>query len=284
MTLTMVITDTGRFRRGVRMPAFLALEEEKTWAPMIEAAAIFLFLDFDGTLTEIAPRPNEAYLSSRRKQRIRALLANPAFYVAIMSGRPVDDLKGLIGLDEVFYVGGHGLEWLAPDGAKNRCAVGPPVADALASLRDQFRGRRADIRGVFLEDKGIAVALHYRLAAEDTALAVKSEFLRAVHRHQQQGVALEIVAGKEVIEAKPAAQNKGEAAVQLLKLYGRGALPIYCGDDFTDEVAFHRVDKEGITILVAETPRPTAASYYLRSPNELHEFLRLLGHVKATAH
>ena len=101
---------------------------------------------------------------------------------------------------------------------------------------------------------------------------------------QQEGVGFEIVAGKEVIEAKPAAQNKGEAAVQLLRLYGRGALPIYCGDDFTDEVAFHRVDNEGITILVAETPRPTAASYYLRSPNELHEFLRLLGHVKATAH
>jgi hypothetical protein len=54
MTLTMVITDTGRFRRGVRMPAFLALEEEKTWTPMTEAAAIFLFLDFDGMLTEIA--------------------------------------------------------------------------------------------------------------------------------------------------------------------------------------------------------------------------------------
>ncbi|MGH7798000.1 MAG: hypothetical protein ACREQ2_24320 [Candidatus Binatia bacterium] len=73
------------------------------------------------------------------------------------------------------------------------------------------------------------------------------------------------------------------AAAQLLKLYGHGALPIYCGDDFTDEVAFHRFNKESITILMAETPRPTAASYYLRSPNEVHEFLRLLGHVKAAA-
>jgi trehalose 6-phosphate phosphatase len=277
----MAIADAGKFRRGVRMPAFLALEEEKTWIPIVEAAAIFLFLDFDGTLTEIAPRPNDVYLSSRRKQRLRALLANPELSVAIISGRPVDDLRRLIGLDEVFYIGSHGLEWLAPDGATNRCAIGAPVADALASLRDQFRGSGADGRGVFVEDKGTAVALHYRMAAEDTALAAKSEFLRAVHRHQQQGVALEIVAGKEVVEAKPAAQNKGDAAVQLLKLYGRGALPIYCGDDFTDEVAFHRFDKKGITILVAETPRPTAASYYLRSPNELHEFLRLLGHLKS---
>ena len=112
----------------------------------------------------------------------------------------------------------------------------------------------------FLEDKGTAVALHYRMAAEDTALAAKSDFLRAVHHYQQRGIPLEIVAGKEVVEAKPAAQNKGDAAIRLLEHYGDGALPIYCGDDFTDEVAFHRLDKQGITILVAETPRPTAAA------------------------
>jgi trehalose-phosphatase len=263
------------------MPAFMALREEKTWTPIIQASALFLFLDFDGTLTETAPRPNDVYLSTRRKQILQTLLAFPELNVAIIGGRRVEDLKRLIGLDELFYIGSHGLEWLAPDGATNRCPIGAPVADALASLRDQFRVS-GDLRGVFLEDKGTAVALHYRMAAEDTALAAKSEFLRAVQRHQQQGVALEIVAGKEVVEAKPAAQNKGDAAVQLLKRYGNGSLPIYCGDDFTDEVAFHRFGKKGITILVAETPRPTAASYYLRNPNELHEFLRILAHVQSS--
>lgn len=279
----MVITDTGRFRRGVRMPAFLALEEETTWRPIVEAPGIFLFLDFDGTLAEIAPRPQDVCLSARRKELLQALLARSEFSVAIISGRPVDDLKRLVGLDELFYVGSHGLEWMAPDGANSRCPIGAPVADALASLRDQFRGGVPQLRGVFLEDKGTAVALHYRMAAEDTALTAKSEFLRAVHRHQQQGVALEIVAGKEVVEAKPAAQNKGDAAAQLLKRYRNSALPIYCGDDFTDEVAFHRFDKNGITILVAETPRPTAASYYLRNPNEVQEFLHLLAHAKTAA-
>lgn len=276
----MVITDTGRFRRGVRMPAFLALQEEETWRPIIDAPAIFLFLDFDGTLAEITPRPQDVQLSARRRQILQRLLAQQQISVAIISGRPLDDLKRLIGLDGMFYVGSHGLEWMAPDGENNRCAIGAPVADALASLRDQFRGGLPDFRGVFVEDKGTAVALHYRMAAEDTALAAKSEFLRAVHRHQRQGVALEIVAGKEVVEAKPATQNKGEVAARLLERYGSTALPIYCGDDFTDEVAFHRFDKNGITILVAETPRPTAASYYLRSPNELQEFLRLLAHAK----
>ena len=265
------------------MPAFLALEEEKTWVPIVEASAVFLFLDFDGTLTEMAPRPQDVYLGARRKQILRALLALPQFNVAIMGGRPVNELERLIGLDGLFYIGSHGLEWLAPDGANGRCPVGAPVADALASLREQFRPGGSDLRGVFLEDKGTAVALHYRMAAEDIALAAKSEFLRAVHRYQQRGVALEIVSGKEVIEAKPAAQNKGHRAAQLLERYGAGALPIYCGDDYTDEVAFHRFDKNGITVLVAETPRPTAASFYLRNPNEMHEFLRLLAYVRAAA-
>jgi trehalose 6-phosphate phosphatase len=277
------ITDTGKFRRGARMPAFLALEEDATWAPIVEAPAIFLFLDFDGTLIETAPRPQDVYLSARRKQTLQALLDAPKVSVAIVSGRQVDDLKRLIGLDALFYVGSHGLEWSAPDGTIERCPIGAPVADAMASLREQFHTRAPDQRGVFLEDKDTAVALHYRMAAEDTALAAKSDFLRAVHHYQQRGIPLEIVAGKEVVEAKPAAQNKGDAAIRLLEHYGDGALPIYCGDDFTDEVAFHRLDKKGITILVAETPRPTAATYYLRNPNEMHEFLRLLARVSGTA-
>jgi trehalose 6-phosphate phosphatase len=106
--------------------------------------------------------------------------------------------------------------------------------------------------------------------------------VRAVHQHQQGGLGLEILAGKEVVEAKPTAANKGDAAAYLLEQYGPEAFPVYCGDDFTDEVAFHRLDKTGLTILVAETPRPTAASFFLRSPNEVYEFLRLLIRLKNT--
>jgi len=127
-----------------------------------------------------------------------------------------------------------------------------------------------------LEDKGTALALHYRMASERVAVNARSEFVRAVRRHQQQGVALEILAGKEVIEAKPVATNKGEAAVYLLKRFGGTALPVYCGDDLTDEFAFHRLNKQGMTILVTETPRATAAAYYLRNPNEIYEFFQHL--------
>lgn len=274
--MRIAISDTGKFRRGVRIPAFLALEEEDTWAPISEAPSVFLFADFDGTLTELAPRPEQVYFSSRRRQYLEALQDLPGFAMTVISGRPVDELRRLIGLDKIFYVGNHGLEWAAPDGAENRCAIESPVSQALESIRDQFRDIRVHAKGIFLEDKGKALALHYRMASEDAALAAKSEFLRAILRHQEQGVALEVLAGKEVVEAKPAAVNKGDAVAYLHRRFAPGALPIYCGDDYTDEGAFHRFDKKGMTILVAETPRPTAASFYLRNPNEVYEFLRLL--------
>ncbi|HZD42331.1 MAG TPA: trehalose-phosphatase [Terriglobales bacterium] len=280
----MAISDAAKFRRGIRMPAFFAIEEEQTWAPILAAPSIFLFLDFDGTLTELAPRPENVHLSSRRRQYLQGLAAVPGLSTAIISGRPIEDLKQLIGLDGLFYIGNHGLEWLAPDGAENRCAIDPPVTDALESLRDQFRDFRVRAKGIFLEDKGTALALHYRMASEDTALTAKNDFLRAVVRHQQQGVALEILAGKEVVEAKPAAVNKGDAVAFFHRHFGAPALPIYCGDDYTDEGAFHRLDKKGITILVAEAPRRTAASFYLRNPNEVYEFLRYLVGVRRGRH
>jgi trehalose-phosphatase len=278
----MGIFKTGRFRRGIRMPAFFALEERKTWMPILEASSIFLFLDFDGTLTEIAPRPGDVHLSSQRRKYLQALLAIPGLSVAVISGRPIADLQRLIGLDELYYVGNHGLEWSPPGGSKSSHAIDKPVTDALQSIHNRLRPVLADRKGVYLEDKGTTLALHYRMASEDTALTVKSEFVRAVHQHQQGGLGLEILAGKEVVEAKPTAANKGDAAAYLLEQYGPEAFPVYCGDDFTDEVAFHRLDKTGLTILVAETPRPTAASFFLRSPNEVYEFLRLLIRLKNT--
>ena len=270
----------SRFWRGTRLPAFFPLEEEAHWTPILEAGSIFLFLDFDGTLTEIAPRPSDAYLSSQRRKWLQALSAVPGFSISVISGRPLDDLQRLIGLDEIYYVGNHGLEWLRPGGSKNSYAVDKPITDALQSIRNRLRHVLAHRKGVYLEDKGMALALHYRMASEDTALAVKSEFLRLVHQHQKGGLALEILAGKEVVEAKPTIANKGNAAAYLLEHYGNGAFPVYCGDDLTDEVAFQRLDKKGITILVAETPRPTAASFFLRNPNELYEFLQRLLRLK----
>lgn len=112
----------------------------------------------------------------------------------------------------------------------------------------------ADADGIILEDKGIALALHYRRAERDTALAARKEFVRAVHWYQQQGVKLELLAGKEVIEAKPTGMTKGDAITQILARYASTALPIYIGDERSDEAAFEAIADVGMAILVAETP------------------------------
>ena len=262
------------------MPTSVAPGELATRQPLVDAKSIFLFLDFDGTLVEIAPRPSDVYLTHQRRQCLQDLLSTPGLSAAVVSGRPIEELKRLIQLDDLFYVGNHGLEWIAPRGRKNSCSIGKPVMDALQSLRDEFSHSIADLKGVFLEDKGTALALHFRLASEDTALNVKSEFVRAIHRQQKRGVALEILAGKEVVEAKPAAVNKGDATERLLERFDPEAFPVYIGDDITDEMMFQRFHKRGLTILVVGTPRPTAASFYLRNPNEVYEFLQRLVRIK----
>jgi trehalose-phosphatase len=237
-----------------------------------------LFLDFDGTLVEIASRPSDVYLSRERKQSLEALATTPGVYVAIVSGRLLDDLRHRVAAANVFYVGSHGWEWIGPDACVHRCGIATRVADALQDLHDHFSDRTAHLSGIILEYKNVALALHYRMASEQSAATVRSEFLTAIRKYQQRGVALEVLCGKGVTEAKAAGRNKADAVAHLLSRYAPGALPIYFGDDQTDESAFHRLDGSGITVLVAETPRPTSASFYIKSPDKLFEVLRLLIH------
>lgn len=255
-----------RFDRGGRDP----------WAPVLRTKEVFIFLEFDGTLVEIAPGPGDVVLSERRKRYLRELLSAPGCSVAIVSGRPVDELRKLIGLDGMFYIGCHGLEWTAPDGTGYMSWPHKVVLDALQSLREQLRDSLINFKGVLLEDKGIALALHYRKARPETALMARREFVRAVHWYQQHGVKLEILAGKEVIEAKSAGAKKGDAITQILARRSPSAIPIYIGDDITDESAFHAIAERGLAILVAKTPRMTAATFYLRDPSDVYAYVRCL--------
>ena len=239
---------------------------------------VFVFLDFDGTLVEIASRPSNVYLSRERKQSLEALANTAGVYVAIVSGRVLDDLRHRIAAANVFCVGSHGWEWMGPDGCVHRCGIDGRVAEALQNLYDQFSHRTAQMSGIILEDKNVALALHYRMASEQSAANVRSEFLTAIREYQQRGVALEVLCGKGVTEAKAAGRNKADAVAHLLSRYAPGALPIYFGDDQTDESAFRRLHGSGITVLVAETPRPTFASFYLKNPDEVYKVLRLLIH------
>jgi len=276
----MVGKNIRPLRQSSRAPRRFAFDDGRLWQEVVQAPALITFLDFDGTLVELAPTPADVIFATPRKRWLQDIFSLPHCSVGVVSGRPIDELRRLIGLDEIFYVGCHGLEWAAPDGTRYMAWPNRVLVDALASLRAEMREVMQRFAGVVVEDKGISLALHYRMAERDTALAARKEFVRAVNWYQQQGVKLELLPGKEVIEAKPEGATKGDAISQIWARYTPSALPIYIGDDVTDESAFNAVGENGLSILVTEKPRATAARLFLKNPTEVFVFLRCLTHMR----
>ena len=267
-------------RQSARVPRRFTFDDGSFWQEVVQAPALITFLDFDGTLVEIAPTPDDVDFATPRKRWLQDIFSLPHCSVGVVSVRPIDELRRLIGLNEIFYVGCHGLEWAAPDRARYMAWSSRMLVDALSSLRAEMRETMTRFDGVVLEDKGISLALHYRMAERDAAWAARKEFVRAVNWYQQQGAKLELLPGKEVIEAKPEGATKGDAISQIWTRYTPSALPIYIGDDVTDESAFNAVGENGLAILVAEKPRATAARLFLKNPTEVYVFLRCLTHMR----
>jgi trehalose-phosphatase len=138
-------------------------------------------------------------------------------------------------------------------------------------------------RGVIVEDKGLSLSVHYRLVEEDKTEEVKNTFQRIAGGAEVLGK-VKITSGKKVYEVRPAvAWDKGKAVKLLMKRYGKGGrksglLPIYLGDDLTDEDGFKVIENygNGLSVLVGEQNQHSAARYFLKSPAEVATFLGIL--------
>jgi trehalose 6-phosphate phosphatase len=240
------------------------------------APRLFLCLDYDGTLVPIAPRPEEARPTAALLTLLSQFVHHPHMKVAVVSGRSLADLRALLPVDGMAYIGTHGGEMCTAAGETRRLMLGGVVAMAIARLRQDIAPAFLQTPGFFLEDKHYALALHYRLAQpEDEEWAIR-QFLVAVQEYQRKGIPLEIIHGKKVVEVRPVGVNKGRAVQSLLEAEHRTTLPIYIGDDLTDEEAFQSLNGRGLTILVTDLPQPTAARYTLRNPQEVLRFLSFL--------
>ena len=237
-----------------------------------------VFYDFDGTLSEIVEDPDSARLVDGAAEALTSLSA--ACPVAILSGRDLADVRARIGLPGLWYAGSHGFELTGPDGTHHQnpeaAASIPVLAGAAADLADQL----GHIPGVVVEHKRFGVAVHYRNAARDRV----GEVAAAV-RTAGQRTALRVTTGREVIELRPNIDwDKGKTLRWVLDYIrdneGAGPLlPIYLGDDITDEDAFDAVDDDGIAILVRHSDdgdRATAARYALDDPSRVREFTERL--------
>jgi trehalose 6-phosphate phosphatase len=239
-----------------------------------------VFYDFDGTLSEIVEDPDSARLVDGAADALTSLSA--ACPVAILSGRDLADVRERIGLPGLWYAGSHGFELTGPDGTHHQnpeaAASIPVLAGAAADLADQL----GHIPGVVVEHKRFGVAVHYRNAARDRV----GEVAAAV-RTAGQRTALRVTTGREVIELRPNIDwDKGKTLHWVLDYIrdneGAGPLlPIYLGDDITDEDAFDAVHDDGIAILVRHSDdgdRATAARYALDDPDRVREFTERLAH------
>lgn len=197
------------------------------------------FFDVDGTLAELAATPDTAHVAPALRERFAAVRAATGGAVALVSGRALADI------DRMF---GEPLPAAGQHGAERRMATGQladaeqPVRDRLAEGRQEIVGALAARPGLLLEDKGYALALHYRAAPHAAG------FARALMRRVQQqlGRGFAVQHGKRVVELLPAGVNKGGAIRAFLEEAPfRGRVPVFLGDDITDEAGFAAVDERG---------------------------------------
>jgi trehalose 6-phosphate phosphatase len=258
-----------------------ALERWDEIAARLQGRRPALFLDYDGTLSAIAPRPELATLpAATREILVRLAREMP---VVILSGRGREDVAALVGLPGLTYAGSHGFDIAGPSPSSGapplRLEVGDGVPERIATAAERLHRDLADVPGVLIEPKGFAISIHFRLADENDLPRIE----RAVDAAVAAIPGLRKAHGKKLFEIRPDLDwDKGQALLWLLDTLGLDrpdVLPFYIGDDLTDEDAFRALGDRGnpgVTILVAEGPRDTAAGYQLRDPEEVRGFLEKL--------
>jgi len=250
------------------------------WDNMAQALAgknIILFLDYDGTLAPIADSPWKAVLSEENKELLEWLVLIPRYQVVIISGRTLVDIKQTVGINGVVYIGNHGWE-IEGSSMHFESLISLEVSSVMEKIKYELITELSNVQGAFVEDKGITFTVHYRMVARDKEIIVRRIFEQICRPYQRQNM-VKIHEGKKAFELRPPVEwDKGKAALWVLKkqeiLRGRGnVLPVYVGDDKTDEDAFEALKDKGITIFVG-TSQFSSAQYCLAGPQEVTELLK----------
>ena len=239
-----------------------------------------VFLDYDGTLTPIVEDYRRAFLPADMRQALQIL--SRRCRVAVVSGRDVAILRGLVQLNSLYYAGSHGFEIEGPGGWKQRLEKGVEFLPELDKIEAQLRARLTDIDGHAVERKRFSVAVHYRRAGVQDVPRIE----RIVEEALTEFPRLHMGHGKKVFRVQPDIRwDKGRAVewlVERLDSDQSAILPLYIGDDITDEDAFRVLAGTGMSIAVrGEEDRQTAADYALPDTDEVARFLKFLAETGA---
>ena len=241
---------------------------------LLEGRQAAVFLDYDGTLTPIVDTPAQAVLSEEMRATVRRL--GDRWATAVISGRSRADVQERVRLDNLFYAGTHGFDIVGPAGSGIRHQVGQEFLPVMKELHQRLRGALAHVPGLLLETKGFSMAVHYRLVDEAAVPDVET----VVDGLLPDYPGLRKTYGKKVFEIRPRFDwHKGKAVEWILQALGVDHVPLYLGDDTTDEDGFEAVAGRGVGILVADQPRATAARYRLGDDAEVGRFLQRLAQI-----
>ncbi len=244
----------------------------------LRTAYLFLFLDCDGTLAPIADTPDKARIPQKTKEALIALSRCAKLRLAIISGRSLSDIKAVVGLDGVIYAGSHGLEAEGP-GVSHQWKIDQSAKDILARIRTRLTDECAALPGVFVEDKGLSLCLHYRMADIDEE-KIRAVFDRITGPYKESGK-ITVIYGKKAMEVKPSGGlDKGGIVRWLLARERSPAreeniMAMYIGDDRTDEDAFNVLGDGGISVMVGKD-RPSSAKYYVDDTDQVHQLLTMI--------
>ncbi len=255
----------------------LAIERKEVLARLLGEGSLAVFLDFDGTLTPVVGRPDQACLSASMREAVRALAERCS--VAVVSGRDRANVEEKVGLEGLIYAGSHGFDIAAPGGSVFEACT--EYRDALEKASQKLGRALSGLGGALIETKRCALAVHYRQVAGKDTHRIED----AVHAIVAEDKSLRLTTGKKVYEILPAIDwNKGRAVRWILDNMvtdGAAPVPVYMGDDRTDEDAFLEIIDSGAGMVVmadGETggERLSSASFRLRGTDDVAHILRFL--------
>jgi trehalose 6-phosphate phosphatase len=258
-----------------------ALRDGELLAARLAGRHPAVFLDYDGTLTPIVDRPEDALISEGMRGAVRGLAERCT--VCVVSGRDRGVVQDLMGVDDLVVAGSHGFDIWSPEGGTLAHEAGTGFEPLIEQVTARAREEAEGIEGTLVEPKKASVALHYRLVSEADRPRIEAIVDRLLA--ESPGL-LKVTPGKMVSEIQPKLDwDKGKAVLYLLEALGLerdDVVPLYLGDDITDEDAFRALADRGVGIFVgqAEDPevgaRATAAAFVLDSTEEVQRFLDTL--------
>lgn len=234
-----------------------------------------LLLDYDGTLAPFREERNLAVPYPGVRERLRRIMESGGSRIVVVSGRAIRDLRPLLGLEPPPELwGSHGWERLGPDGSREGVAATDRARAGLRRGREALDelARTGELVPDRIEEKPVSVAVHVRGLDEEAAGNVSGS-VRAAWEPLAHNSELEIHGFDGGLELRASGRDKGTAVREILAREPEGAPVAYLGDDMTDEDAFRALEGRGLSVLVRDELRATAAHLWLRPPEELLEFL-----------